>query len=289
MTIIVKREDSETSLEQTSSRRCLPKVRKITSSCTDNQNDIPDRNTDDHVTEKEGLIQEMEAEIREQRHDINNLITVIIGTAEIIGNNLDQGQLTRDELKKALHDITQVTITIKRLLQSPLASLERAKNNIELHPETIDILKICEQIQSLFPGTDIDITATTANTVIEADNVMILRVLYNIIQNAIKFSENENAPVVITIEPESEKYLTISIRDYGPGLTDESEKLFASGYRSASTSHLEGSGLGLAFCKKAVTYHKGEITAENNEDGFGATFTVKLPYKQHRVQVTKIK
>ncbi len=272
MPCILKKEKADETMEQTSSRRKLPQVRKISSS------------------QNEKLLQEVEEEVREQRHDINNLITVIMGTVELTKSSLIQGGLTHDDLLKALKDIEHITTMIKKLTASPLASLERAKNNIELNAESINVLSICEQIQSLFPGTHIAIKPKTAKTVIEADHSMILRVLYNIVHNAIKFSENKRAPVIITIDDESDKYLVVSVTDFGPGLERDNEKLFESGYRSTSTSHLEGSGLGLAFCKKAVTYHKGEITAENNENGFGATFTVKLPYKlTHNQNDTRIK
>ncbi len=115
----------------------------------------------------------------------------------------------------------------------------------------------------------------------------ISQLFQNIIANAIKFSRKDTPPEIrISYEieervgeysPMGEKYCTISIRDNGIGF-DESflDQIFTLFKRLNDTSEYEGTGIGLAICKKIVEKHKGYINATSRLNE-GSTFYISLP------------
>src|SRR5690606_18547702 len=114
----------------------------------------------------------------------------------------------------------------------------------------------------------------------------LIRLLFrNLISNALKFTR-EGVPPVINIYaevPPSSKnlvngsYCTIIIKDNGLGFDPRySEEIFGMFTRLQRDNRQEGTGLGLALCKKIVQHHKGTISAESAENE-GASFIMSLP------------
>jgi len=112
-----------------------------------------------------------------------------------------------------------------------------------------------------------------------------------LIENAIKFSQKDKAPVIaITAEPlsstDKEKegvdtdldYFRISVADNGRGIrADDHEKIFRPLVRLHGKSDYPGNGLGLSMCKKIAANHRGRIYAEENLEGGGSRFVLIMP------------
>ena len=110
---------------------------------------------------------------------------------------------------------------------------------------------------------------------VEADKEMILRVLINLLENAVKFSRSQGT-IRITVEPQEDMILT-AIRDDGPGIaTGEQERIFEKYGRPNILADGGGLGLGLAYCRLAVNNHGGQIWVES-QPGKGAIFKFTLP------------
>ncbi len=123
---------------------------------------------------------------------------------------------------------------------------------------------------------------------------MIYQLFYNLINNSLKFSKND-IPATIDIasktvhatdlgkyglEGTEENYVGIIIKDNGIGFSvTEAEKIFKTFSRLHSKDLYEGTGLGLALCKKIVERHGGAISGKGEENE-GATFTIVLPVKE---------
>lgn len=121
--------------------------------------------------------------------------------------------------------------------------------------------------------------------------VLLYQLFYNLIANALKFSK-ENVPAVIDIRSQiktpselehtadlryAEHYVQIEVRDNGIGFNQEfANKLFDVFSRLNSREKYEGTGLGLALCKKIVHRHQGIIYAKG-EEGAGSSFFIVLP------------
>ncbi|HIE50568.1 MAG TPA: DUF4118 domain-containing protein [Armatimonadetes bacterium] len=106
------------------------------------------------------------------------------------------------------------------------------------------------------------------------DHVQIARVVWNLVENALKYSPPE-ATVHLSARVEGNE-LVVRVRDAGPGLPPGAEdKVFAKFYRGQR--EVPGAGLGLTLCAEIVKAHGGRIWAENNPEGPGATFAFTLP------------
>jgi signal transduction histidine kinase len=110
----------------------------------------------------------------------------------------------------------------------------------------------------------------------EVDRSRVSQVISNLLDNAFKFT-NEGEMIEMEIKREdinSQKYAVITIKDNGRGIhTEILPKLFT----KFATKSEKGTGLGLFICKSIVESHGGQIWAENNNDGKGATFSFSLP------------
>ena len=118
---------------------------------------------------------------------------------------------------------------------------------------------------------------------IEAIPVQIEQLFYNLINNSLKFSNPSVQPVVhigCSNCNSNDSFAEIFIRDNGIGIDPRyAEKIFMLFHRLNDRKSYEGTGIGLALCKKIVENHKGEIWVKSNE-GEGSTFFIRLPIRQ---------
>lgn len=152
--------------------------------------------------------------------------------------------------------------------------------------ELVDLKQIITNIE-----TDLEVLIAEKKARIEFDSlpsingapVLLYQLFYNLINNSIKFSK-PNVPVVIRIEAstanlEGNRFAKIVVADNGIGFEQEqAERIFTTFTRLNSKDLYEGTGLGLALCKKIVQRHNGFINAKG-EKGKGAEFTILLPIK----------
>ncbi len=132
--------------------------------------------------------------------------------------------------------------------------------------------------------------------VIEAIPLQMHQLFYNLIANAVKFRKEGTSPAIrisagslsaaeVKEYPElaqDEAYMRISVSDHGIGFDPQfAEQIFQIFERLHTVEEYEGTGVGLALCKKIVENHRGHISAMSKE-GEGAEFTVVFPLNQKR-------
>ncbi|MBU2650677.1 MAG: PAS domain S-box protein [Bacteroidetes bacterium] len=115
--------------------------------------------------------------------------------------------------------------------------------------------------------------------VIKGDKIQLRQLLTNIVGNGLKYHKPDVPPLVTITGERKNGHCIMKIRDNGIGF-DESyaDKIFQPFQRLHGRNEYEGTGIGLAICKKIVIRHKGEITATSTP-GEGSLFTITLPVK----------
>jgi two-component system sensor histidine kinase KdpD len=109
----------------------------------------------------------------------------------------------------------------------------------------------------------------------ECDKEMIVRVLKQLLSNALKYSP-DHSPLEISAQFTGAA-IVIDVVDSGPGIgSEEKDRIFEKHYRGRAASGTKGTGLGLASARSIVRAHGGEVWATNRASG-GAAFHVLLP------------
>jgi signal transduction histidine kinase len=170
--------------------------------------------------------------------------------------------------------VRQMQMLIRDLLT--LSRVGRTEGKPEARP-------LDEPIRGALSALQPDIEKTGAKIEIgpmpevPAVQTLLTQLFQNVIGNAIKFQRAGNTPVVrISAEREGGEW-HVKVADNGIGISkDQLENVFAVFRRLHSAEEYEGTGIGLAICRKIVQHHSGEIWAES-EPGGGTTFHIRLP------------
>jgi two-component system phosphate regulon sensor histidine kinase PhoR len=158
------------------------------------------------------------------------------------------------------------------------------KGNLHLRPETIDmhelisdaIHKIAIQIE-IRDGV-ITKSLKAQNPILKVDKVHLSNVIYNLLDNANKYSPRK--PQIMISTSDAVEGIYISVNDKGMGISKANQKrIFEKLYRvpTGDVHNVKGFGLGLSYVKFIVEKHGGSIQVES-EPGKGSTFTLFLPY-----------
>ena len=113
---------------------------------------------------------------------------------------------------------------------------------------------------------------------IQADPIHITNVVYNLLDNAVKYSTTK--PVISITTKNERNHLVIEIKDNGIGIRKEDLKMIFNKFYRVSTGNIhdiKGFGLGLFYVKLIINEHNGSIDVES-KIGEGSTFTIKLPF-----------
>jgi signal transduction histidine kinase len=109
------------------------------------------------------------------------------------------------------------------------------------------------------------------------DRALLAQVFQNLIANAVKFSDGGTPTVRVRAEPDGEQRVRVSVEDSGIGIAPaEAERIFRPFHRLHGEDRYEGSGIGLAICRRVVEAHGGRIWAEPRPEG-GTAFRLTLP------------
>ncbi len=212
-------------------------------------------------------------------HDFRSPLTSIIGYAQAM---LD-GTIPYEMQEKYLNIILFESERLTKLTKSLLDLNQFSPNGMLLDISDFDIHSMIQKTIITFEGRclekdlNIDLILTGDSLFVAADVNKIQQVLYNLIDNAIKFS-HKNSSIQIKTQIRSEK-VHISIKDSGIGIAHDSiKKIWDRFYKTDSSRGKDktGTGLGLAIVKEIVQAHNENIDVVSTE-GAGTTFTFTLP------------
>jgi signal transduction histidine kinase len=136
---------------------------------------------------------------------------------------------------------------------------------------------LMSDMESLKEAREMNLDAPPVPVTVVADKDLILRVIQNLLGNALKFTSSDGW-IHLDIQPDGNR-VCVKVRDNGPGIPVEyQERIFEKFGQVEARAHRQkfSTGLGLTFCKLAVEAHGGSIGVES-EIGKGSTFWFVLP------------
>jgi two-component system phosphate regulon sensor histidine kinase PhoR len=181
-------------------------------------------------------------------------------------------QMIRDENKR-MHAQVENVLRISKLEKKEL-DINKDSNNI--HDVINDAIEHVNLILEDREGTITSHFDANRTTVLIND-VHFTNVLVNILENAIKYSPN--TPIIDVFTENVKDMVIIKVRDNGLGMSKVAQKrIFEKFYRehTGDIHNVKGHGLGLAYVKRIVEDHNGQVYVES-EKGKGSTFIIKLP------------
>lgn len=211
-------------------------------------------------------------------HDLKNPLSIIKEGSNLILN----GNLTDSEIKEFAGDIHNTSKVMFDIIINLLDVNRIEQGKIEVFPEMVDLNFIVNsainKYKSVSEKKDISLIFSSDLTkYIEIDINIFIQIFDNLLSNAIKFSPKGKSVYISVFE--NEKTVEISIKDEGPGLTeDDQKKLFKKFSRLSAqpTGGENSTGLGLSIGKKLVEICNGKISCESIY-GEGAEFKVEFP------------
>lgn len=232
---------------------------------------------------EENFEKEQREEIRRQfsanvSHELKTPLTSICGFAEILQSGETDKKTTVDFASVILKEsrrLIELINDIIRISKLDEKSISAEKETVSLREITLDAFKILEASAR---QKNISLTVAGNSGVICAVRTVIYEMIYNLVDNGIKYNR-QNGFVTVSIErigSGAEKKVVLSVTDSGIGIPPgEKERVFERFYRidKSRSKELGGTGLGLSIVKHAAKYHNAAVSLDSQE-GTGSTFTV---------------
>jgi two-component system, OmpR family, sensor histidine kinase BaeS len=208
-------------------------------------------------------------------HQSKTPLTILKSHVEAIEDGVIE--LTPQEIEIFQHQIDH----LNNILSNMATMIDAEKETEQLNRETVDIQQLLNQIllglRSQFDKKGIELRFTqTVKTKLFTDPYKLSQVIYNLLTNAYKYTENGLVEINVT---EDEQHLTISITDTGIGIQPvDIDSIFNAYFRGNSGLKVSGEGIGLYVVKENLNQLGGTIDVSSTP-GKGSTFTITLPLK----------
>ena len=222
--------------------------------------------------------------ISNMTHELKTPITTVGVALEAMSNfnALGNPDKTTEYLNISRNELSRLSILVDKVLKMSIFESREPMIN----PEPLNMKHLCVEIiqtmglhlekehahiQTDFRGTDFSL---------EGDKIHLTNVVYNLLDNAIKYSDGA-AQIVLSMRAEDQKII-LAVSDKGIGIPAQFQsRVFDKFFRvpTGDQHDRKGHGLGLSYVHSVIEKHKGSIQL-NSQEGHGTTFTIKLPRNQ---------
>ena len=213
-------------------------------------------------------------------HELRTPLNGIIGFADMLSDPMF-GDHTPEETRDLASNIIASGRHLLGLINDLLDMAKIEAGKIEIRPVPTEVSGVVHEVENVLSAlaraksiemtTDVDSDVPLAM----ADPARLRQVLFNLVSNAIKFTQ-EGGRITIDVV-NLEQSVTISVSDTGPGLLpEEAERIFQPYERGSAGTDDEGAGLGLSLARSLIELQGGRIWVKSTP-GKGSTFTVLIP------------
>lgn len=214
-------------------------------------------------------------------HELKTPVTTVSVAIEALRNfnGLENPQRTEEYLNIAQSELNRLTILTDKILKTAIFE----NKGVNFEPEPVDLFKTIEQVlhsmKLVFEKQKAQVTLekTGEAFTINGGSVHLTNVVYNLLDNALKYSSGE--PKILIALEENDSRVIIKVSDNGIGIPKEyNKKIFEKFFRvpAGDIHNVKGYGLGLSYVDSVIRSHKGNIEV-NSEPSRGATFIISLP------------
>lgn len=212
-------------------------------------------------------------------HDIKNILSGILLQAEMLAHH--SGKLSPEKIADYGNNILRSVHDANHLLREMLSIRQSEEGTLTVHSEPVNVsellMDIGEKNTLRAQLKEISIMYSVEPMTIITDRLLLAEAIENLLSNALKFSP-KGSMVLMSVRQHSE-YCHIMVKDNGPGINEQEQKLLFSRFTKLSNKPTGGessTGLGLAITKHLVEQLQGTIFCESST-GKGTSFTIQLP------------
>jgi len=189
----------------------------------------------------------------------------------------EQRQRAVGNANRAVERLIRLLTDLRKLSELEERAIERYPVNV---PELLDDVVTAARVNPAYEGREINLLIPKVPSPfpsITGDRDLVLLAVYNLVDNALKFTSGNDSIEVRAME--DGRSIVIEVADTGPGIPAEDlSKIFEELYRGSNARGTEGSGLGLALVNRIATLHGGGVGVRSSQiDPRGTVFTLRLP------------
>jgi PAS domain S-box-containing protein len=228
---------------------------------------------------KEKEINEMKSNfVSMASHEFRTPLSTILSSVSIISTYIKKGKLdgTEKHIKRIKNSVNGLTSILNDFLSTDKLESKKVEANLTIFNYSTFKKDITEELQALCKQDQTIISSINKEHIeVKTDQNIIKNILYNLVSNAIKYSEEEQDIIINSVIEKNE--LTIEVLDFGIGIPENEQKnLFNRFFRAKNTVNIKGTGLGLNIVQSYLDLLHGSITFDSEENS-GTRFTVKIP------------
>ncbi len=213
-------------------------------------------------------------------HELKTPLQSILGYAEIMKNGLVKDEDKQRFLERIHAEAENMIELIQNIME--LSRLDENKSAGDFEP--VDLYELAQSValrlKHKAQGKGVTVNVTGSSTVVDGVPSVLSEVLYNLVDNSIKYNKDNGSVTVKVTDGTAEAAVCVSDTGIGIGAADR-ERVFERFYRADKSHNKEtgGTGLGLSIVKHGVLFHKGHVELES-ELGKGTKITFALPKKK---------
>lgn len=216
--------------------------------------------------------------ISNMTHEIKTPISTISLACEMLQENPDPSSLNT-----YLSIIADENSRMRLLVETILQSSKMASNNFQIKTVEVDVNHIIQHVAQSFRltlegrGGSMETHLEADPPIVYGDELHLTNLVYNLVDNGIKYSQE--APHIVVSTARTDKRFLLTVQDHGIGIAKADQKrVFEKFYRvsTGNVHNVKGFGIGLNYVAQVVRLHHGSISLES-ELGKGSAFTVSLP------------